>query len=81
MQLYHHANVSEVDSFELTLMAPKGTTKGNGMTTAKMQTPVINRSLSLDREHLKGFILEHIHGLILINNVCIINNERAWDFF
>jgi len=64
MQLYHHANVSEVDSFQLTLMALKGTSKEKGMGRAKMPTPVINRGLSLDQEHLKGFILEHIHGLI-----------------
>jgi len=46
-----------------------------------MQTSVINRRLSLDRDSMKGFILEHIRGLIQICNVSSIKDERAWDTF
>jgi len=46
-----------------------------------MPTLVINRLLSLDQDHIKGFISELIHGLIWIYNVCGIKNEMAWDLF
>jgi len=46
-----------------------------------MPTSVINRRLSLDRDRIKGFISEHIRGLIWIYNVCGVNDERAWDLF
>src|SRR5882757_9822566 len=64
-------------------MAPKGSRKGKGKATAraKMPTSVINRRLSLDRDRIKGFISEHIRGLIRIYNVCGVKDERAWDLF
>jgi len=64
-------------------MAPKGSRKGKGKATAraKMPTSVINRRLSLDLNHIKGVISEHIRGLILIYNVCGVKDERAWDLF
>jgi len=64
-------------------MAPKGSRKGKGKATAraKMPTSVINRRLSLDRDRIKGFISEHIRGLIRIYNVCGIKDERARDLF
>jgi len=64
-------------------MAPKGSRKGKGKATAraKMPTSVINRRLSLDRDRRKGFILEHIHGVIRIYNVWGVKDERAWDLF
>jgi len=64
-------------------MAPKGSHKGKGKSTAraKMPTSVINRRLSLDRDSIKGFISEHIRGLIRIYNVCGVKDERAWDLF
>jgi len=64
-------------------MAPKGSRKEKGKATAraKMLTSVINRRLSLDRDGIKGFILEHICGLIWIYNVCGVQDERAWDLF
>jgi len=46
---------------------------------AKMPTSVINRRLLLDREHTKGFILEHIRRILRIYNVCGVKDERAWD--
>jgi len=46
-----------------------------------MPTLVINRRLSLDRDHTKRFISEHICGLIPICNVCGVKDERAWDLF
>jgi hypothetical protein len=51
------------------------------MARIKMPTSVINRRLSLDRDRIKGFTLEHIHGLIQIYNVCGVKDERAWDLF
>jgi len=42
---------------------------------------VINRRLLLDRDCIKGFILEDIGGLIWIYNVCGVKDERAWDLF
>jgi len=64
-------------------MGPKGSHKGKGMATAraKMPTLVINRRLSFDRDHIKGFISEHIRGLIRIYNVCGVKDEKAWDLF
>ena len=64
-------------------MAPKGSRKGKGKATAraKMPTSVINRRLSLDRDRIKGFVSEHIRGLIRIYNVCGVKDERAWDLF
>ena len=46
-----------------------------------MLTSVINRRLSLDREHIKVFISEDIRGLTQIYNVCGVKEDRAWDFF
>jgi hypothetical protein len=62
-------------------MAPKGSSAGTGKARAKMPTSVINRRLSLDRGHIKGFISEHICRLIRIYNVCAVKDERAWDIF
>jgi len=62
-------------------MAPKGSSKGKGKARAKMPTSVINRRLSLDRDRMKGFISEHIRGLIRIYIVCGVKDERAWDLF
>jgi hypothetical protein len=59
-------------------MAPKGSSEGLGKARAKMPTSVINRHLSLDRDRVKGFISEHIRGLIRIYNVCGVKHERAW---
>jgi hypothetical protein len=66
--------------FQLTAIAPKGS-KGKGKARAKMPTSVINRHLSLDRDCIKGFISEHIRGLIRIYNVSGVKDERAWDLF
>jgi hypothetical protein len=46
-----------------------------------MPTSVITRPLSLDLDRIKGFISEHIRGLIWIYNVSGIKDERAWDLF
>jgi hypothetical protein len=62
-------------------MAPKGSSIGKGKARATMMTSVKNCCLSLDRDHIKGFISEHIRGLIRIYNVCGIKDERAWDLF
>ena len=35
----------------------------------------------LDEDRIKGFILEYIHGLILIYNGYGLADERAWDLF
>ncbi|KAF8247116.1 hypothetical protein K440DRAFT_310592 [Wilcoxina mikolae CBS 423.85] len=61
-------NLHNFIHFQLTAMAPKGSRKGKGKATAgaKMPTSVINRRLSLDRDRIKGFISEHIRGLIRI---------------
>jgi hypothetical protein len=67
--------------FQLTAMAPKGSCKGKGKARAKMPTSVKNRRLLLDRDRPKGFISEHIRGLIWIYNVCGIKDERASDLF
>jgi len=60
-------------------MARKGSSKGKGKARAKMPTSVINRCLSLDRDRIKAFILEHIRGLIRIYNVCGVRDEWVWD--
>jgi len=62
-------------------MAPKGSRKGKGKARAKMPTSVIDQRLSLDGDGRKGFISEHIRGLIPIFNVCGVNDVRAWDLF
>jgi hypothetical protein len=64
-------------------MAPKGSCKGKGKATtrAKMPTSGINRGLALDRDRIKGFISEHICGLIWIYNVCGVKDEWCWDLF
>jgi len=64
-------------------MAPKGNRKGKGKATARAKMPalVINQRLSLDRDRIEGFILEHIRRLIRIYNVCGVKDERAWDLF
>jgi hypothetical protein len=62
-------------------MAPKGSSKGKGKGRAMMPTSVINRLLSLDRDFILGFILEHIRGLIPIYNVSSVKDERAWTSF
>jgi len=62
-------------------MAPMGSSKGKGKARAKMPTSVINRRLSLARDRIKGFISEHIRGLIRIYTVCGVKDERAWDLF
>jgi hypothetical protein len=62
-------------------MAPKGSSKGKGKTRAKMTTSVTNQRLSLDKDRIKGFISEHILGLIRIYNVCGVQDEMAWDLF
>jgi hypothetical protein len=69
--------------FRLTAMAPKASRRGMGKATARanMTTSVINRGQSLDPEHMKGFISEHIRGLIRIFNVCGIKNVRLLDVF
>jgi len=65
--------------FQLTAMAPMGSSKGRRKTGAKMPTSGINRSLSLNQDRKKGFISEHIHGLIWTYNVCGVKNGRALD--
>jgi hypothetical protein len=60
-------------------MAPMGSSKGKGKASAKMPTSVINQCLSLDQDCRKGFILQHLRGLIRICKVCGVNDERACD--
>jgi hypothetical protein len=62
-------------------MAPKGSSKGKEKAGVQMPTSVINGRLSLDRDRVKGFISEHIRGLIRIYNVCGVKDDRAWDIF
>jgi hypothetical protein len=59
-------------------MAPNGSSKGKGKGRAKMPTSVINRRLLLDRDRIKGFISEHIRGLIRIYNVCGVEDQWSW---
>ena len=83
MQLYHNANASDVDSLQLSAMAPKGIRNGKGKATAraKLMTSAINYRLSLIRDHIKGCISDHNCRLIWIYNVCGVKDERAWDHF
>jgi hypothetical protein len=62
-------------------MAPKGCSKEKGKARTKMPTSVINRGLSFDRDRIKGFISEHILGLIRIYSVCGVKHEWACDLF
>jgi len=62
-------------------MAPKGSSKEKGKARAKMPTSGINRRLLLDRDFIKGFLSEHIRGLIWIYNFCGVQDESAWDLF
>jgi hypothetical protein len=62
-------------------MAPTGSSKGKGKARAKMPKSVINRGLSWDRERIKGFISEHIRGLLQIYKVCSVKDETGWDLF
>jgi len=66
---------------ELTAMAPKGSGRAKGKVRAMIPTSVINRHLSLDRACIKGFISEHICGLIWIDNVCGVQDDRACGVF
>jgi len=58
-------------------MAPKGSSKGEWKARAKMPTSVINQCLSLDRDLITEFILEHICGVIRIDNINSVKDERA----
>jgi hypothetical protein len=60
-------------------MVPKGSSREQGKARARTQTSVINEHWSLDVDRIKGFISEHIRGLIQIYNVCGVTYERAWD--
>ena len=62
-------------------MAPKSRSKGKGKARAKMPTSIMNRCLVLDRDIIKGFISEHIRGLIWVYNNCGVKDQRAWDLF
>jgi len=62
---------------QLTVMAPKGSSKAMGKARGNMPTSVINRRLSLDWDHNKGSIFDYILGLIRIYNVCGFNNQRV----
>jgi len=62
-------------------MAPKGSSQGKGIAGAKMPTLVKNWCLSLDQDRMKGFISQHLSGLIRIYSVCGAKDERAWDLF
>jgi len=46
-----------------------------------MPTSVINRRLLLDQDCIKGFISEHIRGLIRIYNVSGVKDERVRHLF
>jgi len=56
-----------------------GSYKGKGMARAKMPTLFTNRHLSVGRDHIKGFILGHIGGLIPIYNLWGMKDEMASD--
>jgi len=64
-------------------MAPKGgrTSKGNATARGKLPTSVTFQRLLLDRDHIQGFISEHILGLMRIYKVCSVKDQRAWDLF
>ena len=44
-----------------------------------MPTLGINQRLTLNQDHIKGFIWEHSCGLIQIYNIHGVKDERAWD--
>jgi len=67
--------------FQLAAVSPKGISRGKGKTRAKMPTSVINGRLSFNRDCIKGYISEHIRGLIRIYNVCGVHDEKVWDHF
>ena len=69
--------------FQIPAVAPMGSIKGKGKenTTATMHTLVVSRWLWLDRDHIQGFISNHICALIWLCNVCGIKNEREWDIY
>lgn len=46
-----------------------------------MPTLVINRSLSLDWDSIKGFLALLFRGLMRISNDCGVNQNSAWDKF
>ncbi|KAF8542577.1 hypothetical protein BDD12DRAFT_876118 [Trichophaea hybrida] len=62
-------------------MVPKGSSKGQGLVRAKIPISVINRRLSLDQVHMKGFMSVYIWVHILIYNVGVVKDDRAWDLF
>jgi len=64
-------------------MAPNDSCKGKEKATARatMPTSVINRRLSLDGDCMKGFISDHIRGLIWIFNVSGVKDGWAGDLF
>jgi len=64
-------------------MARKGSLKGKWNATFRVKIPTsdINQRLSLDQDHIKGFISEHICGLIQIYNLCGVKNQWACDLF
>jgi len=69
--------------FQPVAMAPKGSRKGKGKATAraKMPTSVIHRRLSLDRNSTTGFISVCIRGLVRMNYVCGVKDQRARTSF
>jgi hypothetical protein len=69
--------------FQLTAMEPMSSHEGEekGTASAHLPTWVINRLLSLDRDHIKGFNSEPICRLVRISNVCGIQDEWAWNLF
>jgi hypothetical protein len=48
-----------------------------GKARGMMPTSVINQRLLLNRDRIKGFISEYIHGLIQIENVSCIKDGRT----
>jgi len=64
-------------------MATKGRREGKGKATVsgKVPTSVMNRRLSFDWDSIKGFVSEHIRGLIRIYIVCCVKDEITSDLF
>jgi len=64
-------------------MAPKGSRNGKEKATARatLPTSVIHWHLSLDRDDIMWFILEHIREPIQIYNDCGVKVIRAWHLF
>ena len=64
-------NARMYNHFELAAMAPKDSWKRMGKATARatMPTSFINWRLSLNVDHIKGLVSEHIHAPIRIPNV------------